>query len=123
MLKILHAIISNKYQIGEPLLKHRNFLLAVLILSGMIVFGLALQGCQIEDGAPAFDDNLNWLTVIETPPTIFETNFDQIQDQTEREPTAQEFDQDDQSFLAILSAACHPACHTDSAAPRKAGNR
>jgi LCP family protein required for cell wall assembly len=98
LLKILHAIISNKYQIGEPLLKHRNFLLAVLILSGMIVFGLALQGCQIEDGAPAFDDNLNWLTVIETPPTIFETNFDQIQDQTEREPTAQEFDQDDQSF-------------------------
>jgi LCP family protein required for cell wall assembly len=78
---------------GEPLLKNHYLLLATLILSGGIVLGLTLQGCQFESEVPNIEDG-----TITTLPLTPVPSFNQTQTQPESSEFYQGSDQDDRSF-------------------------
>ena len=95
-------------QMNEALVKYRDFMLVSLILIGVILFGLALQGCQ--DEAPTTGNYTQWATAGEISSPIPETATSQNHDQPQDENPALEPDQDDQpEELAFPPPAFDPA--------------
>ncbi|NLN69852.1 MAG: hypothetical protein GX142_03575 [Chloroflexi bacterium] len=95
---------------GELSLKYRRYLLVTLILSGGILFGLALQGCQIQDEMPVIESSTNWPVEVEARLTTSGTPNSQAWDQPEQETITSSSDQGAQSLWStFLSPSIDPA--------------